>query len=136
MSDPTAITRVVAIVALVLFALLIVFQLALALGAPWGRAAYGGQNTGVLPLQFRVASAVAVVVWAAIALVIARRAGLPVWAPLPVSWLPVVVWIVVGLLVIAVVMNAITPSGLERAIWLPFTLLLLASTLTVAITAR
>lgn len=136
MSDPTAITRVAAIVALVLFALLIVFQLALALGAPWGRAAYGGQNTGVLPMQFRVASAVAVVVWAAVALVVARRAGLPVWAPLPVAWLPVVVWIVVGLLVIAAVMNAITPSGLERAIWLPFTLLLLASTLTVAIAAR
>jgi hypothetical protein len=136
MSDPTAITRVAATVALVLFALLIVFQLALALGAPWGRAAYGGQNTGVLPMQFRVASAVAVVVWAAVALVVARRAGLPAWAPLPVAWLPVVVWIVVGLLVIAVVMNAITPSGLERAIWLPFTLLLLASTLTVAITAR
>ncbi len=135
MSDPTAVTRVAAIAALALFALLIVFQLALAFGAPWGRAAYGGQSVGVLPIQFRVASAVAVVVWAVIALVVARRAGLPVWAPLPVSWLPVVVWIVVGLLVIAVVMNAITPSPLERAIWLPFTLLLLASTLTVAITA-
>lgn len=136
MSDPTALPRVAAIVALVLFALLIVFQLALALGAPWGRAAYGGQNTGVLPPQFRVASAVAVVVWALVALVVARRGGLPVWSPLPVSWLPVVVWIVVGLLVIAVVMNAITPSALERAIWLPFALLLLASTLTVAIAAR
>jgi hypothetical protein len=55
--------------------------------------------------------------------------------PLPDSWLPVVVWVVVGLLVIAVVMNAITPSPLERAIWLPFSLLVLASTLTVAIAA-
>lgn len=136
MSDPTAIARVAGIAALVLFALLIVFQLALALGAPWGRAAYGGQHPGVLPTQFRIASAVAVVVWSGIALVVARRAGLELWAPLPVSWLPVVVWIVVGLLVIAVVMNAITPSALERAIWLPFTLLLLASTLTVAITSR
>lgn len=136
MSDPTAVARVAAIVALVLFALLVVFQLTLALGAPWGRAAYGGQNIGVLPTQFRVASAVAVVVWAVIALTVARRGGLPVWAPVPASWLPVVVWIVVGLLAIAVVMNAITPSDLERAIWLPFTLLLLASTLTVAIAAR
>jgi hypothetical protein len=134
MSDPTALPRAAATVALVLFALLIVFQFALALGAPWGRAAYGGQHAGVLPSQFRIASAVAVIVWAAIALVVARRGGLPVWAPLPGAWLPVVVWIVVGLLVIAVVMNAITPSALERAIWLPFTLLLLASTVTVAIT--
>lgn len=135
MSDPTVVARIAAIAAVVLFAALIAFQLALALGAPWGRAAYGGQLDGVLPTRFRVASAVAVVVWTAIALVVASRGGLPVWAPLPVSWLPVVVWIVVGLLVIAVVMNAITPSPLERAIWLPFTLVLLASTLTVAIAA-
>jgi hypothetical protein len=135
MSDPLVVTRVAAIIALVLFALLVVFQIALALGAPWGRAAYGGQIHGVLPTRFRVASVVAVVVWTTIALVVARRAGLPVWVPLPDSWLPVVVWIVVGLLVIAVVMNAITPSPLERAIWLPFSLLVLASTLTVAIAA-
>lgn len=107
MSDPTAITRVAAIIAVVLFALLILFQLALALGAPWGRAAYGGQHAGVLPTQFRVASVVAIVVWTG-----------------------------VGLLVIAVIMNAITPSALERAIWLPFSLLALASTVTVALTAR
>jgi hypothetical protein len=136
MSDPAAIARVAGIVALILLAVLIVFQLALALGAPWGRAAYGGQHAGVLPTQFRVASVVAAVVWAGIALVVARRAGLWVWSPLPVSWLPVVVWIVVGLMVIAVVMNAITPSALERAIWLPFSLVLFASTLTIAITAR
>lgn len=136
MSDPAALTRVAAIVAIVLFALLIVFQLALALGVPWGRAAYGGQHAGALPVQFRIASVVAVVVWTGVALVVARRAGLAVWSPLPVSWLPVVIWIVVGLLAIAVIMNAITPSALERAIWLPFSLLALASTLTVAITAR
>ncbi|MGB3910977.1 MAG: hypothetical protein WBL06_10950 [Pseudolysinimonas sp.] len=136
MSDSTAFTRAAAIIALALFALLIVFQLALALGAPWGRAAYGGQHPGVLPTHFRVASAVAVVVWAVIALAVARRGALPVWSPVPDSWLPVVVWIIVGLLVIAAVMNAITPSALERAIWLPFSVLAVASTVTVAITAR
>mgnify|MGYP001286134683 CR=1 FL=1 len=119
-----------------LFALLILFQLALALGAPWGRAAYGGQHAGVIPTQFRIASVVAIVVWTGVALLVARRAGFEVWSPLPVSWLPVVIWIIVGLLVIAVIMNAITPSALERAIWLPFSLLALASTVTVAITAR
>lgn len=133
--DPSSVARIAAIVALALFAVLVLFQLALAVGVPWGRAAYGGQSA-VLPARFRIASAVAVVVWAGIALVVARRGGLPVWAPLPTSWLPVVVWIVVALLVVAVVMNAITPSAVERAIWLPFTLLLLASTVTVAITAR
>jgi hypothetical protein len=135
MLDPNAVARIAAIAALVLFAVIIAFQIALALGAPWGRAAYGGQNAGVLPVHFRVVSAVAVVVWAALALAVARRGGLPVWAPLPESWLPVVTWVVVGLLAISVVLNAITPSALERAIWVPVTVVLLASTLTVAITA-
>lgn len=136
MSDPTALVRIAGIAALVLFALLIAFQIALAVGAPWGHAAYGGQHPGVLPNRFRVASVVAIVVWTGVALVVARRAGLAVWSPLPVSWLPVVIWIVVGLLAIAVIMNAITPSALERAIWLPFSLVTLAATLTVAIAAR
>ena len=37
--DPPTVTRVAAIAALVLFALLVLFQAALALGVPWGRAA-------------------------------------------------------------------------------------------------
>jgi hypothetical protein len=123
------------IVALVLFAGLVVFQLALAAGAPWGRAAYGGQNPGVLPARFRVSSGIAAVVWTGVALVVARHAGIPVWAPLPDAWLPVVVWVVVGLLALAVVLNTITRSTVERAIWMPTTLLMLAATLTVALTA-
>ncbi|WP_395638081.1 hypothetical protein [Pseudolysinimonas sp.] len=128
-------TLAAAIVALVLFAGLVVFQLALAAGAPWGRAAYGGQAPGVLPRQFRLSSVVAAVVWSGVALVVARHGGIPVWAPLPDSWLPVAVWVVVGLLAIAVVLNTITRSRIERAIWLPTTIVLLAATLTVALTA-
>lgn len=124
---------VAAVVASALFAVLIAFQLALALGAPWGRAAYGGAEPGVLPPRLRVSSAVAVVVWTAIALAVARRAGLPVWAPVPDAWLPVVAWVVVGLLVIAVALNAITRSVVERAIWLPTSLVLLVAVLVVAL---
>ena len=35
------------------------FQVALAAGAPWGRAAWGGQHQGRLPARLRIASAVA-----------------------------------------------------------------------------
>lgn len=65
-----------------------------------------------------------------------RRAGIGVWAPLPAAALPVAVWVVVALLAVAVVLNALTPSAIERAIWLPVSLLLLGSTLAVALTAR
>ncbi|PZQ87444.1 MAG: hypothetical protein DI534_14645 [Leifsonia xyli] len=133
--DPALIARVAAIVAAVLFVALVAFQLALALGAPWGRAAYGGQSAE-LPTALRVSSAVAVVVWSALALVVLRRAGVIGWSPLPDGWLPVAIWVVVALAAVAIVMNAITPSALERAIWLPFAILLFASTLTVALAAR
>jgi hypothetical protein len=128
-------TLIAAVTALVPLAGLVVFQLALAAGAPWGRAAYGGQAPGRLPRQFRISSAVAAVVWAGVALVIARHGGIPVWAPLPDAGLPVAIWVIAGLLAIAVVLNAITRSRVERAIWLPTTVLMLAATLTVALTA-
>ena len=61
-------------VAVVLLGVIAIFQLGLALGAPWGKAAWGGQNPGVLPTGLRVASGLAaVVVYPLIALV---RAGL------------------------------------------------------------
>jgi hypothetical protein len=130
------VTLIAVVVALVLFAALVVFQLALAAGAPWGRAAYGGQNPGVLPGRLRVSSVVAAVVWTVLALAVARRGGVPVWSPLPDAWLPVVIWVVVGLLAISVVLNTITRSAVERAIWMPTSLVLLAATLTVALTAQ
>jgi hypothetical protein len=132
--DPAVLARVAAIVAAVLYAGLVLFQLALALGAPWGRAAYGGQSAE-LSTQPRVTSAIAAVVWSAVALAVLRRAGFGVWAPFPDAWLPVVVWIAVALGAVAIVMNAITPSAIERAIWLPVAIALFASTLTVAIAA-
>jgi len=127
-----ALTPIAAVIAAVLVAALVLFQAALACGAPWGRAAYGGQ-AAELPARLRVSSAVAVVFWSAVALVVLRRAGLPVWAPLPDAWLPAAAWVIVALAALAVVMNAITRSRIERAIWLPVSVVLLASTLTVAL---
>lgn len=121
------------VVALMLLGVLVVFQLALAAGAPWGRAVYGGGSPGVLPGRLRVASAIAALVWSLIALCVARRSGIPIWAPLPDAALPVLVWVVVALAVVAVVLNAITRSRIERAIWLPVSLLLLAAVLVVAL---
>lgn len=133
--DPAGIATAAAIVAAVLYLGIAAFQLALALGAPWGRAAYGGQHPGAVPPRLRVSSAVALVVWAAVALVVLRRVGLVLWAPLPDAWLPVALWVVVGFGAVAVLLNAITPSRTERVIWLPTAVLLFVSTLTVALAA-
>src|SRR5215831_16502432 len=50
------------------------FELALALGAPVGRAAFGGTHT-YLPAGLRVVSALAAVIWLLAALVFLRRGG-------------------------------------------------------------
>jgi hypothetical protein len=58
-------------VAVGLLVVVAVFQLALALGAPFGKAAWGGAHDGVLPPRLRAASAfVGLVVYSA---VIGRR---------------------------------------------------------------
>lgn len=130
--DPASVAQVAAIVTAVLLALLVFFQIALAAGAPFGRAAYGGQSAVLRP-SLRISSVVAAVLWSVAALVVLRRGGVTGWAPLPDIWLGVTVWVLVALGVVAVIMNAITPSALERAIWLPFSILLLGGMLTVAI---
>ncbi len=76
---------IAAIVAVVLLSIIAAFQLALALGAPWGEAAWGGQNPGVLPRGLRIASGIAaLVVYPLIMLVVLAGAGL-----IDDDWLPV-----------------------------------------------
>ena len=72
------------------------FQVALALGAPLGRAAWGGANR-IIPSRLRRASAVAAVVWLLAAVLILGRAGV-IELPLPPIVLVVGTWALVVLL--------------------------------------
>ena len=69
------VARVAAVVAAIGFAGIAIFQLALAAGAPWGHAAWGGANARLSTAQ-RSASAAAVVFYAAAALIVLGRAGM------------------------------------------------------------
>jgi hypothetical protein len=115
----------------VLMGVVVLFQLALALGAPWGGLAMGGAFPGAYPPAMRVAALAQIVVLVVIGLVVLARAGLvlPRWRP-AARWL---VWIVVGLTAVGVVLNLITPSPLERLIWAPVTALLFLASLRVAL---
>ena len=128
-------TRYFAATAAVLYGLLVAFQLALVAGAPWGRAAYRGfvEQPGI---ALRASSVVAAIVWSGAALVILKRAGFAVWAPLPRKVLPAAVWVLGAMCLLAIVANAMTPSDLERAIWLPFAIGMAVTTFGVAISAR
>src|SRR5919106_6499883 len=66
--------RPAAIAAAIGFVVIAGFQLAVALGAPLGRAAWGGAYER-LPVSLRIASAIAVLVWSLAALIVLRRGG-------------------------------------------------------------
>ena len=110
-----------AIVAVFLLGVIVVFQAALALGAPWGAAAWGGRNPGVLPTRLRIASGItALVIYPLIALVILAAAGL-----IDDAWLPVdrgvAMWVLAGFLALWALLNLVSRSPRER-IWGPVAL--------------
>jgi hypothetical protein len=114
--------RTAAVAAAVGFLTIAAFQAALALGAPLGRAAWGGTHAQ-LPTGLRVASAVAFGVWSLAALIVLGRAGFHV-APLPTGLLRWGTWILVGVLTLGAILNFASPSNWERFIWGPIALIL------------
>lgn len=106
------------------------FQLALALGAPWGMYAMGGAFPGRFPPPMRVAAVLQALVIGLIALVVLSAAGLAL--PDLAASFPWLVWIPVVFSALAVVLNAISQSAGERRIWVPVTVVLLVSALVVA----
>jgi hypothetical protein len=114
--------RVAAVVAAVGFLAIAAFQLALALGAPFGRAAWGGTRT-YLPVGLRIASGVAIVVWLVAAAIVLGRIGIEV-VPLPVDFLRWGAWALVVLLAIGATMNFASQSPWERFLWGPFAAIL------------
>ena len=99
------------------------FQLALAAGAPLGRAAWGGTHVGPLPTPLRVASGVAVIVWTFAALVVLRRGGMGLLA-MPEAVARWGTWVLVGLLLLGAVLNVASSGVWERYFWGPYALIL------------
>jgi hypothetical protein len=125
------IARVAAIIYANVVLGVVAFQIALAAGAPWGAYAMGGASPGQFPPALRIAAIIQAALLIGMAAVILARAGLilPGWWQQVSHWL---VWIVVALTAVSLVLNFITPSAGERAIWVPILLLLLISSLIVA----
>ncbi len=101
---------------------LCLFQLALALGAPWGRFAWGGQHEGRLPAGYRVGSVAGILVYAVFAGLALDRAGVIRVVPDAVSQIGM--WVVFGVLVLGTLMNLISRSKPERYVMTPVALVL------------
>ena len=124
------IKRVAALLYAVLSAGVVAFQIALAAGAPWGAYAMGGASPGQFPPALRIAALVQAALIVGMAAIVLSRAGLILAGWSRVSrWL---VWVVVAVTAVSLVLNLITPSAGEQALWAPVLLLLLASSVVVA----
>jgi hypothetical protein len=109
----------------------IAFQIALAAGSPWGAYAMGGAFPGQFPPELRVAAILQAGILGLLALVVLARAGiaLPKWSRASRR----LIWVVVAFSTISLVLNIITPSAGERAIWVPVALVMLICSVIVAV---
>lgn len=90
------------------------FQAALALGAPWGAAAWGGSHPGVLPARLRAASTAGAVAWIGAATVAAGFVGGEAARRRVLRG-------TTGFASVSVLLNAASPSPVERVVWTPLT---------------
>lgn len=110
-----------ALVLTVALAVLAVLQIALILGAPIGRFAWGGQHE-VLPARLRIGSAVSILVYALIALIAWDRVGAIDVFPAPFS--EIAMWVIFVYFVLGIAVNAISRSKPERYTMAPLSLVL------------
>ncbi len=120
-----------AVLAAVGFIAIALFQAALALGAPFGAAAWGGRHPGRLPSSLRVASAFASVFWLFAAGVVLERGGSAI-VSLPSTLARWGTWVLVVLLPIGALLNFASTSRWERFVWGPLALVLAVSCFIVA----
>lgn len=119
-----------ALIFLILVSLLALFQLSLALGAPLGAFAWGGQHQ-VLPRKLRLGSLASIGLYAAFAIMVMSKAFSEI---IPQgAYLNIALWCLFGYLVIGIVMNAASRSKPERYTMTPVVCVLALCTLVVAL---
>jgi hypothetical protein len=104
-------------IALSSFLLLIaVFQILLALGAPYGEAAWGGRQGKILPRNYRIASAFSCLFFIfSILVVLSATAIIDLFSS---SFADGYMWFLTVYLGLGIIMNAISRSKIERY-WAP-----------------
>jgi hypothetical protein len=119
-----------AIIFTVLTAIVILFQLGLSIGMPWGSASMGGKFPGKYPPKMRIVAIVNLLILIVLAIIVLSRAGLVFPQLLSVS--KIGIWFVVAFSGIGTIMNTITPSKIER-IWAPVAAIQMITSLIVAV---
>lgn len=117
----------------VLSAIVVMFQLAVAGGAPWGHLTQGGRQPGALRASGRVMAAVSAALLVVLSSIVLARGGLlgDGWQEPARPW----AWLVVVFSALTVFANAASKSKWERALWIPVGLISLLASVVVAIGA-
>ena len=121
-------------ISIIALAFVALFQLALVLGAPMGEYAFGGAHKGKLPLQYRIASVLSILIYLATAGHYLAQVNL-ISRLLPDDLNNLVNWALVGLNAVSLIMNSISRSKKERNTWVPVALLLLICSIFIALNA-
>lgn len=122
--------------AAVLLGLVVIFQIAVAAGAPWGAVTQGGANPGVLPPPARLVAALSTVLLIVMALGLLGRVGEGPLAASSRRPVAVIAWFATVYAGVGLMVNLITPSAAERAIWAPVSALILVCALIVMTATR
>lgn len=104
-------------IAALLLLIVVVFQAALAAGAPWGAATQGGMNEGVLPDSLRIGSVITLVIYGLLAAVAGTSMA-------PATLRRRILYVAAAVMVLATLLNIASTSFVERIIWAPVTIAL------------
>lgn len=112
------------------------FHVALALGAPWGELTQGGGTSGSLTTSGRIVAAVSCVLSIVMAGAILGRVGRGPFRLRSPRVTAVLAWSTTAYAVVGVVLNLITRSTAERALWAPVSIVLLGLITFVMVTSH
>ncbi len=107
------------------------FQIALALGAPWGELTMGGRIKGKLPPLMRMAAFVQSLVIVFLNVIVLAKAQVAFQTLYGFS--RTAIWFVFGFFILGSVMNLATPSKKERMLWAPVNITMVILSLIVAL---
>ena len=119
-SPPLLHGRRLAVIAAAGFGAVVLFQLAIVLGAPLGTAAWGRAHSGQRPFELRLASAFSAGFWTLAALTVLSRGGIGL-SPVPYASGRWGTWVLFGVLALGAAVNLASASNWERFGWAPLT---------------
>ena len=112
---PMEFNQIAVILYILITVVVILFQLFLVFGAPWGEFTQGGRHKGVLPASGRVSAAVSIPILIFMASSISSVVGF-----IP-NWSIRTAYITIALQGVTAIFNWITPSQKEKRLWGPVT---------------